>query len=78
MAPTPVTIITGFLGSGKTTLILNLIPQLPQSYKVSDYGFPTPTHVRLRRCNVLFRGQHYIHQSPDIAFQDGIRLSFIF
>ncbi|KAL1868140.1 hypothetical protein VTK73DRAFT_3831 [Phialemonium thermophilum] len=28
MAPIPVTIITGFLGSGKTTLILNLVPQL--------------------------------------------------
>ncbi|KAL6902534.1 CobW/HypB/UreG, nucleotide-binding domain-containing protein [Trichoderma evansii] len=28
MAPIPLTIITGFLGSGKTTLILNLIPQL--------------------------------------------------
>ncbi|KAK0651838.1 CobW/HypB/UreG [Cercophora newfieldiana] len=27
-APTPITIITGFLGSGKTTLILNLLPQL--------------------------------------------------
>ena len=27
-APTPITIVTGFLGSGKTTLILNLIPQL--------------------------------------------------
>ena len=26
---------TGFLGSGKTTLILNLIPQLPQSYKLA-------------------------------------------
>ncbi|KEF53792.1 uncharacterized protein A1O9_10193 [Exophiala aquamarina CBS 119918] len=35
MAPTPVTIITGFLGSGKTTLILNLIPQLPQTYKLA-------------------------------------------
>lgn len=34
MAPTPVTIITGFLGAGKTTLILNLIPQLPKTYKV--------------------------------------------
>ena len=34
MAPTPVTIVTGFLGSGKTTLILNLLSQLPQSYKV--------------------------------------------
>lgn len=28
MSPIPITIITGFLGSGKTTLILNLIPQL--------------------------------------------------
>lgn len=31
MAPIPITIITGFLGSGKTTLILNLIPQLKAS-----------------------------------------------
>ncbi|KAF2795634.1 CobW domain-containing protein [Melanomma pulvis-pyrius CBS 109.77] len=31
----PITIITGFLGSGKTTLILNLIPQLPKSYKLA-------------------------------------------
>ncbi|KAI4107328.1 MAG: hypothetical protein L6R37_001689 [Teloschistes peruensis] len=35
MAPIPITIVTGFLGSGKTTLILNLIPQLPQTYKVA-------------------------------------------
>ncbi|CAK7232264.1 hypothetical protein SBRCBS47491_008209 [Sporothrix bragantina] len=28
MAPIPITIVTGFLGSGKTTLILNLVPQL--------------------------------------------------
>ncbi|KAI9648320.1 hypothetical protein NHQ30_002953 [Ciborinia camelliae] len=28
MSPTPITILTGFLGSGKTTLILNLLPQL--------------------------------------------------
>ncbi|KAK8244008.1 CobW domain-containing protein [Phyllosticta capitalensis] len=35
MAPIPITIITGFLGSGKTTLILNLIPQLPADYKLA-------------------------------------------
>ncbi|KAI4250216.1 MAG: hypothetical protein L6R40_000389 [Gallowayella cf. fulva] len=35
MAPIPITIITGFLGSGKTTLILNLIPQLPLTYKIA-------------------------------------------
>ncbi|KAK7215193.1 hypothetical protein V2G26_003196 [Clonostachys chloroleuca] len=38
MAPIPITIITGFLGSGKTTLILNLIPQLREqnpSYKLA-------------------------------------------
>lgn len=42
MAPIPVTIVTGFLGSGKTTLILNLIPQLPKNYKLAllknEYG----------------------------------------
>lgn len=42
MAPIPVTIVTGFLGSGKTTLILNLIPQLPPTYKLAllknEYG----------------------------------------
>ena len=35
MAPIPITIITGFLGSGKTTLILNLLPQLPPSYRLA-------------------------------------------
>ncbi|OHE95444.1 CobW/HypB/UreG [Colletotrichum orchidophilum] len=38
MAPIPITIITGFLGSGKTTLILNLLPQLKAanpSYKLA-------------------------------------------
>ena len=42
MAPTPITLLTGFLGSGKTTLILNLLPQLPNDYKVAllknEYG----------------------------------------
>ena len=38
--PTPVTVITGFLGSGKTTLILNLLPQLPKTYKVVDFSLP--------------------------------------
>lgn len=35
MSPIPITIITGFLGSGKTTLILNLIPQLPKEYRLA-------------------------------------------
>src|SRR5215469_10276333 len=38
MAPSPlipITIITGFLGSGKTTLILNLVPQLPKGYRLA-------------------------------------------
>ena len=30
----PVTVFTGYLGSGKTTIILNLIKQLPKSYKI--------------------------------------------
>jgi G3E family GTPase len=32
--PTPVTVFTGFLGAGKTTIILSLINRLPQDYKV--------------------------------------------
>ena len=32
-APTPVTVFTGYLGSGKTTIILGLIKQLPKSYR---------------------------------------------
>lgn len=35
MPPTPITIVTGFLGAGKTTLILNLIPQLPTAYRLA-------------------------------------------
>ena len=35
MAPIPITILTGFLGSGKTTILLNLIPQLPASYRLA-------------------------------------------
>ncbi|MDD5252005.1 MAG: GTP-binding protein [Patescibacteria group bacterium] len=31
--PTPITVFTGYLGSGKTTVILNLIKQLPKEYK---------------------------------------------
>ncbi|EGC41105.1 CobW domain-containing protein [Histoplasma capsulatum var. duboisii H88] len=33
--PIPVTIITGFLGAGKTTIILNLIPQVPPDYRLA-------------------------------------------
>ncbi|KZV62681.1 cobW-domain-containing protein [Peniophora sp. CONT] len=33
MAPVPVTVFTGFLGAGKTSIILNLLPQLPKDYK---------------------------------------------
>lgn len=39
---TPVTVFTGSLGSGKTTVILNLVKQLPKDYKVmwlkNEYG----------------------------------------
>lgn len=38
----PVNVVTGFLGSGKTTIILNLVKQLPNDYKVvwlkNEYG----------------------------------------
>ncbi|KAG6839896.1 hypothetical protein C0991_010678 [Blastosporella zonata] len=34
LAPIPITIFTGFLGAGKTSVILSLLPQLPKDYKV--------------------------------------------
>ncbi|RMZ82810.1 hypothetical protein DV737_g1883, partial [Chaetothyriales sp. CBS 132003] len=34
-APIPITILTGFLGAGKTTLILNLVAQLPATYRLA-------------------------------------------
>ncbi|KAG8854010.1 hypothetical protein FRB96_007873 [Tulasnella sp. 330] len=34
LPPIPVTVFTGFLGSGKTTIILGLLPQLPKDYRV--------------------------------------------
>ncbi|EEQ88051.1 CobW domain-containing protein [Blastomyces dermatitidis ER-3] len=33
--PIPVTIITGFLGAGKTTILLNLVKQLPPDYRLA-------------------------------------------
>ncbi|KZT06122.1 cobW-domain-containing protein [Laetiporus sulphureus 93-53] len=32
--PTPITVFTGFLGAGKTSIILSLLPQLPPDYRV--------------------------------------------
>lgn len=30
----PITVFTGFLGAGKTSIILSLLPQLPKEYRV--------------------------------------------
>ena len=30
----PITVFTGFLGAGKTSIILSLLPKLPKDYKV--------------------------------------------
>ncbi|KAI0315186.1 CobW/HypB/UreG, nucleotide-binding domain-containing protein [Amylostereum chailletii] len=32
--PIPITVFTGFLGAGKTSIILSLLPQLPKDYRV--------------------------------------------
>ncbi|TFK50057.1 cobW-domain-containing protein [Heliocybe sulcata] len=34
LKPIPITVFTGFLGAGKTSIILSLLPQLPKDYKV--------------------------------------------
>lgn len=31
--PIPITVFTGFLGAGKTSVILSLLPKLPRDYK---------------------------------------------
>lgn len=34
LSPIPITVFTGFLGAGKTSIILSLLPRLPKDYKV--------------------------------------------
>jgi len=34
LSPIPITVFTGFLGAGKTSIILSLLPKLPKDYKV--------------------------------------------
>jgi len=34
MSPIPITVFTGFLGAGKTSVILSLLPKLPKDYKL--------------------------------------------
>jgi hypothetical protein len=34
MSSIPITVFTGFLGAGKTSVILSLLPKLPKDYKV--------------------------------------------
>lgn len=34
LKPIPITVFTGFLGAGKTSVILSLLPRLPKDYKV--------------------------------------------
>lgn len=40
--PIPITVFTGFLGAGKTSVILSLLPKLPTGYKAvllkNEYG----------------------------------------
>jgi hypothetical protein len=44
----PITVFTGFLGSGKTSIILSLLPLLPKDYKVvllkNEFGDVQGTH----------------------------------
>ena len=32
-SPIPITVFAGFLGAGKTSIILSLLPHLPKNYK---------------------------------------------
>jgi G3E family GTPase len=61
----PITVFTGFLGAGKTSIILSLLPLLPKDYKVvllkNEFGDVQGMHdltvlLRKRRHNI-FSGQ---------------------
>jgi G3E family GTPase len=45
----PVTVFTGFLGAGKTSIILSLLPQLPKDYRVvllkNEFGEIEGVHI---------------------------------
>lgn len=45
----PVTVFTGFLGAGKTSIILSLLPQLPKDYRVvllkNEFGEIEGCHI---------------------------------
>ncbi len=45
----PVTVFTGFLGAGKTSIILSLLPQLPREYRVvllkNEFGEIEGCHI---------------------------------
>ena len=45
------TVFTGFLGAGKTSIILSLLPQLPKDYRVvllkNEFGDVEGTHMFL-------------------------------
>lgn len=54
LKPIPITVFTGFLGAGKTSIILSLLNRLPKDYKVvllknefgdveGKYNNPTPS-----------------------------------
>ncbi|MBL8015273.1 MAG: GTP-binding protein [Candidatus Doudnabacteria bacterium] len=56
MAKIPVSVFTGYLGSGKTTIILNLIKQLDPDYKVvwlkNEYGDTSIDSLLAKESNI--------------------------
>lgn len=56
MAKIPVSVFTGYLGSGKTTIILNLIKQLDPEYKVvwlkNEYGDTSIDSLLAKESNI--------------------------
>jgi len=56
MPPIQITVFTGFLGAGKTSIILSLLPQLPADYKVvllkNEFG-DVEGRIDVRHCATL-------------------------
>ncbi len=61
----PITVFTGFLGAGKTSIILSLLPRLPEGYRVvllkNEYGDieggPPTSRVRATDTNLGYSRQ---------------------
>jgi G3E family GTPase len=59
-SPIPITVFIGFLGAGKTSIILSLLPKLPKDYKVAllKNEFGDIEGARIYKCSFSHWSNH--------------------